>query len=98
MSKADVSPGLLLTAYSNNAYVDDSEPLDVVFTPPVPLVEWTLGWEWDGRAGTPADATGFAKIRGGYDYREFYRRPSAVQPHSICPGDVFFEDVDDREG
>lgn len=85
----DAEGSRLITAYSNNGYLDYWEPLEVEFTPPCPFSEWSFGWESEGLPCTPADASGYAKIRGGYDYRELYRSPTSMAPHSICPGDLF---------
>lgn len=89
------TPGRLLLAYVGNAALHQREPL---------VVELAHACPADGSAedsallkslvSPPPGAVGPAKIRGGYDYREAYLRPTEDRPHSVCPGDCFLTEIE----
>lgn len=83
------SPGQLLTAYSNNADLDVREELVVDIPYSCPSNGTSATWFWEQVTWPRPGALGPAKIRGGYDYREPYMRPTNLRPHSVCPGDCF---------
>lgn len=92
MSLGGAAPRLVV-AYSTNPALDETGPVEVEFDPYCPSNGWSANWLWrEVEKSAPPGALGNFKIRGGYDYREPYRRPCTVSPHSICPGDWFVDE------
>jgi hypothetical protein len=89
------TPGRLLLAYVGNAALHEREELVVELSHACP----TNGASDDAAllgalVAPPPGAIGPAKIRGGYDYREAYLRPTEEHPHSVCPGDCFLTELE----
>lgn len=99
MSKADHSPGRLITAYSDNAELDEFHEVKIEFEPVCPRNGWSMNEIW--KLAYLAPPPGYfiqedsGPFRASYDYGEPAGLPSFIDPHSTLPGDWGFnEDMD----
>lgn len=91
MAKADTSPGKLITAYSNNAELDEFHEVNIEFEPVCPKNGWSMNEIWKHAYISPPPGYWIHDLdmpcRTQYDYGEPAGYPTAVDPHSTLPND-----------
>jgi len=91
VSKADHSPGRLITAYSDNAELDEFEEVEIEFEPVCPRNGWSMNEIWKHAYISPPPGYFIMEdsgpFRASYDYGEPAGYPTPSDPHSTIPGD-----------